>query len=79
MHDIEEKLGIKNMSDLIMKAIKGIDNTKNPTKKNKQIRKYKRYVKEFIDYLTGIYIHEDYTLSIIMDCRTPAAIEFRTN
>ena len=33
MHDIEEKLGIKNMSDLIMKAIKGIDNTKNPTKK----------------------------------------------
>ena len=33
MHDIEEKLGIKNMSDLIMKAIKGIDHTKNPTKK----------------------------------------------
>ena len=65
------------MSDLIIKAIKGIYDTENPIEN--QIRKYKRYGKEFIDDLTGIYIHEDLSLLIIMDCRTPTAIEFRTN
>ena len=28
--------------------------------------------------MPGIYIYEDLTLSIIMDCKTPAAIEFIT-
>ena len=73
---IQEKLAVKNMSDLTIKAIKGIDNTKTPTKK--QIRKYKRYCKEFISDLTGIYIREDLKLVIIMDCRTPTEIEFRS-
>ena len=44
----------------------------------KQIRKYKRYGKEFIESLAGIYIHEKRSLSIIMYCRTPTVIEFRT-
>ena len=65
------------MSDLIIKVIKGIYDTENPTEN--QIRKYERYGKEFIDDLTGIYIHEDLSLLIITDCRTPTAIEFRTN
>ena len=44
----------------------------------KNIIENKRYGKEFIDDLIGIYIHEDLTLSIIMDSKTPTAIEFRT-
>ena len=30
-----------------------------------------------MDDLTGIYSHKDLALSIVMDCRTPTAIEFR--
>ena len=32
MHDIEVKLDVRNMSDLVKKEIHGIFNTKNPTK-----------------------------------------------
>ena len=63
MDDIQGKLDIKNMSDLTIKAIKGIYNTENPAKK--QIGKYKSYGK-------------DLTLSIITDCRTPTDIVFMT-
>ena len=62
MHVLQDKLGVKNISDLRIKAIKGICDTETPTKE--QIRKYKRYGKEFINNLTGIYIHEDLALTI---------------
>ena len=64
------------MSDLTIKAIKGNYDTEAPTKE--QTRKYKRYGKEFIDDITGISIHKDLALSIIVTCRTPKTIEFRT-
>ena len=32
MHDVQERLGVKNMSDLVRKEIHGIFETKNPTK-----------------------------------------------
>ena len=64
------------MSDLIIKEVNHIYQTKNSTKE--QIKKYKRYRKEFRTYLTGIYIHEKLALSIIMDYTTPAATEFTT-
>ena len=64
------------MSDLTIKAIKETYETKGPT--NKQIKRCKRYGKELLDGLTGINIHEDLVLSVIMDCRTPIAIEFRS-
>ena len=35
MHNIQNNLGIKNMSDLIIKAVQGIYKTKTPT--NEQI------------------------------------------
>ena len=73
MYHIQVKLGVKNMSDLTIKAIKGIYNTKTPT--YEQIR---RYGKEFIDGLTGIYIRENLALLIIMDCRTSIAVEFKS-
>ena len=39
MYDVQEVLGVKNMSDLVRKEIHGIFETKNPT--TDQIRKYK--------------------------------------
>ena len=75
MYDILDKLGVKNMSDLTKKETKGIYNTRTPT--FEQIRRYKRFGKEFIDGLTG-NIRKDVTVKIIQDCRTSAAIEFRS-
>ena len=39
MIDVQEGLGVKNISDLVKKKIHGISETKNPTEE--QIRKYK--------------------------------------
>ena len=44
MIDIQNRLGIKNVSDLVRKKIHGIFEAKNPTKK--QVRKQKRSQKE---------------------------------
>ena len=44
IYDVQEGIGVKNMSDLVRKEIRGIFRTKNPTKD--QIRKYKRLEKE---------------------------------
>ena len=76
MHDIQDELCVKNISYLTIKAIKGIYETNGP--KNEQIKRCKRYGKELLDGVTGIYIHENFALSIIMDCRTPTSIEFRS-
>ena len=69
-------LGVKNMSDLTIKAIKGFYNTKTPT--YEQIRSYKRYGKGFNDDLTGIYIREHLALPIIIACRTSTVVEFKS-
>ena len=45
MFDIQDKLGVKNMSDLVRKEIMGICNTKTPTKEQK--RQANEKVKEF--------------------------------
>ena len=73
MHHIQDKLGVKSMSDLTIKEIKGIYETKTPTKE--KIRRYKKYIKEYSFDLTDIYIHEELAL-LIIDCWTPRAIEF---
>ena len=39
MKIVQEGLGVQNISDLVLKEIYGISQTKNPTKD--QIRKYK--------------------------------------
>ena len=56
MHDIQNKLGVTK-SYLTIKQITGIYNTETLTKE--QIKKYKRYGKELIADLTGIYIREE--------------------
>ena len=44
MTDIQNGLGLKNMSDLVRKEIHGIFNTNNPTKE--QVKEYKRSLQE---------------------------------
>ena len=72
MHNIRDKLSVKNMSDLTIKAIKGFIILKILQKKKS--KKYERYV----DNLIRIYIRESLALSIIINCRIPTAIEFRS-
>ena len=46
MHDIQDKLAVSNMFDLVIKEIKGILDTESLTKKQKIV--YKRLGKELI-------------------------------
>ena len=69
MYDIQEGTGVKNMSDLVRKEIRGIFRTKNPTKD--QIRKYKRREKK-LDHnstATVVYVHSNLMSRIIKKCR----------
>ena len=71
MIDIEKGLGIQNISDLVRKNIKGIFETKNPTKK--QIGKCKCSQKEISKKLTDDskikYARNDRMENIIKNCR----------
>ena len=69
MYDVQEGIGVKNMSDLVRKEIRGIFRTKNPTKD--QIRKYKRREKEFDlnSTATFVYVCSDLMSKIIKNCR----------
>ena len=64
------------MSYLTIKAARDIYSTKKLAKK--QTKNDKSYGTEFIDNMTRIYIRENLASSIIIDCRTPTAIEFRS-
>ena len=69
MYDVQEGIGVKNMSDLVRKEIRGIFRTKNPTKD--QIRKYKRHEKE-LDHnstATFMYVRSDLMSRIIKNYR----------
>ena len=58
MKDTQGKLGVKNMYDTSVKAVEGIYI-------KQQIKKYKRYERDFINDETGIYIYEELALSMI--------------
>ena len=49
MYDIQVKLCVKNMSDLRVKEIKGIFNSRNPTKQ--QFEEYKRWADDAFIYI----------------------------
>ena len=69
MHDVQEGLGVKNMSDLVRKKIHGIFETKYHTKD--QIRKYKRREKDLDNNsnATFVYVRSDLMSRIIKNCR----------
>ena len=65
MRDVQEALGVTNMSDLVRKDIHGIFETKNPTKD--QIKTYKKRKKELGNErnFTFVYICSDLMSRII--------------
>ena len=52
MKDIGEIMGLKNMSDLVLKEIHGICETKNPTKE--QVKEYKMTKREIYKKFTNL-------------------------
>ena len=80
MKDVESGMGVKNMSDLVLKEIYGICETKNPTKE--QIKEYKmtkRGIYKKFDNLSenelntkskkNIYVRNDAMTTITKHCR----------
>ena len=68
MYTVQERIGVKNMSGLVRKEIRGIFRTKNPTKN--QSRKYKRRQKE-LDHsssATFVYVCSDLMSKMIKNC-----------
>ena len=76
--DIGRKLGVKNISDLVDKEIKGKFETDYYIKQ--QIRKYKRHGSELIKSEKFMYAHKCIIIPVIMHCRvsTPKTVEFRS-
>ena len=80
MKNVHDDLGVKNMSDLVLKEIHGICETKNPTKE--QIKKYKmterkifkKYANLSEDKLNtksskNVYVKNDVMSTVIKRCR----------
>ena len=70
-NDVQNGLGIENISDLVRKEINGIFKTNNPTKK--QVKKYKRSLQEITKYPMDDskikYVRSDLMEKIIRTCR----------
>ena len=78
--DVQKRLGVENIYDLLRKNFLGIYETNNPTKK--QIRKYKRREKELDDNsnFNCRYDRSDIISKMIMHCRkTHKAVELKSN
>ena len=73
--DIQKKLDVKNIHDLVDKKIKGKFKTNIPT--DKQIKEYKKHGSELIDCKKFMYAHEGIIIPIIMHCRTPESCKFK--
>ena len=67
INDVQDGLGIKNISDLVRKEIHGIFETKSPTKD--QIRKYKRSGRKWFSVYVYAYVRSDLMSRIIKNCR----------
>ena len=67
MHNVQEGLGVKNISDLVRTEIHGIFEAIKPTKD--QIRKYKRLGREWFSFDVYTYVSSDLLLKIIKNCR----------
>ena len=80
MKDVRSGMGVKNISDLVLKEIYGICETKNPTKK--QVNEYKMTKREIYKKFTNLskkelntknnkkaYVRNDVMTTIIKRCR----------
>ena len=73
--DIQKKLDVKNIHDLVDQKIKSKFQTNNPT--NEQIKKCKKHGSELIDGEKSTYAHEGIIIPVIMHCRTPESCKFK--
>ena len=62
--DIQKKLNVKNIHDLVNKEIRSKIKTNNPT--DEQIKKYKIHGSKLIDGEKFMYAHEDVIIPVIM-------------
>ena len=76
MKNVHDGLGVKNMSDLILKEIHRISGTKNSTKK--QIKKYKKFFEKYANLSEdklktksskNVYVKNDVMSTVIKRCR----------
>ena len=77
MIDIQKKLDVKNIHDLVDKEIKGKFKTNNLT--HERIKKYKIHGSELIDSDKFMYAHEGLIIPVIMYCRTRESCKFKRN
>ena len=75
MIDIQKKLDVKNIHDLIHKEVKGKFKTINLT--DEQIKKHKRHGSKLIDDEKFVYDNEGIVKPVIMYCRTPESWKFK--
>ena len=89
MKDVGSGMGVKNISDLVLKEIYGICETKNPTKK--QVNEYKMTKREIYKKFTNLsnkelntknnkktYVRNDAMTTIIKRCRGEKTRGIRT-
>ena len=75
MINIQKKLDVKNIHDLVDKEIKGRFKTDNRT--DEQIKKYKRHGSELIDGEKFVYTYEGTIIPVIIHCCTPESCKFK--
>ena len=88
MKNVGSGMGVKNISDLVLKEIYGICETKNPTKK--QVNEYKMTKREIYKKFTNLskkelntknnkkaYVRNDVMTTIIKRCRDEKAKDIR--
>ena len=75
MIDIQKKLNVKNIHDLVDKEIKGKFKANNLT--DEQIKKYKRHWSELIKGEKFVYAHEGITILVIIHWITPESCKFK--
>ena len=90
MKDVGSGIGVKNISDLVLKEIYGICETKNPTKK--QVNEHKMTKKQIYKKFTNLskkkklntknnkktYVRNDVMTTIIKQCRGEKTRSIRT-
>ena len=71
MRDVQNGLGLKNISDLVRKEIQGIYQTKSPTEeqKRKYIRTEKELTKKDTDDFRSTYARSDIMEKIVKSCK----------
>ena len=73
--DIQKKLDVKNIHDLVDKEIKGRFKTNNLT--NEQNKNYKRHGWKLIDGEKFMYANEGFIIPVIVHCRTLKSCKFK--